>query len=277
MWARVPSDDFVAAFSTGGPLNPLTAWVLEQGPRADLHLWSDPKAQMHRARIVSGTVGLVDIDWSPVRFQISARRPLNKLATSTLDSAWHPNSAAAVPVTRALGFLTRALDETAARARFSVAALADSAMITQEYAPLLTGPLTETTPVVAVQDALLPAPVAGGAPFFSSAPDAVTVDDGRLQLVRVYGARAPELRFAAAQAHVDVELFALEGAEQIAAARRHLGLRAALVPIRDAPVRALVVVEGGASDRLIEQYEAVRSRLVERGVLDAHALRFTVL
>lgn len=277
VWARVPSDDFVAAFSARGPFDAITAWVLNHGARADLHLWSDPKAQMHRARVVSGSLGLVDIDWSPVRFQISARRPLNKLAAATLDSAWHPISASKRPVSAALDFLARALDETATRARFSIDALAYRSMITQEYAPLLDRPLAEASPVLAVQEALDPAPVPGGAPFFSAAPDAVAADDGQIELVRVYGARAPELRFAAAQAHVDLQLFAMEGAERIAAARRRLGLRTAHTPVRDAPARAHVIVERGASERLIAQYEAVRARLVERDVLDPSAVRFTVV
>ncbi|RWR17275.1 hypothetical protein D8Y23_11935 [Microbacterium enclense] len=277
IWARAPADDFVTAFSESGPLHPLTAWVLAQGPRADLHLWSDRKAQMHRARIVSGTVGLANIDWSPVRFQISARRPLNRLADGTLDSSWHPHTSSSVPVGRAVDFLIRALDEVAERARFSVVALAGRPMVTQEYAPLLAGSLTETPPVLAVHEALLPAPIPGGAPFFSSAPDAVIADDGTLELVRVYGARAPELRYAAAQAHVDVELFAMDGVERIVAARRHLGLRSAPPPTRASPQRAHVIVESGASERLIAQYEAVRSRLVERGVRGAARVRFTVV
>jgi len=283
-WLRAPADEFVAAFMEGGSLAPLTEWVRSESPRADLHLWSDDQAQMHRARIVSGTIGVLDIDWSPVRFQVSARRPFTKLAAVTLDSFWHPNSAAAGPVARAVTFASRALTDVSSRTRFAVDALARFGMLTQDYAPLVSGPLTDATAVVTTQEALLPAPIPGGAPFFSAAPDAIVADEhGRLELVRTYTSRAPELRFAAAQAHVDLKLFGRPGDEQvrnlerIAASRRLLGLPAIGRPLSDAPVRAHVLVEAGASDRLVEQYEAVRTRLVERGVLDAEALRFTVL
>ena len=207
-WLRAPAEEFVAAFTESGSLAPLTEWVRSVSPRADLHLWSDNQAQMHRARIVSGTIGILDIDWSPVRFQVSARRPFTSLAAETLDSSWHPNSASAGPVARAVTFASLALVEVSSRTRFAVDALGRFGMLTQDYAPLVSGPLTDAPAVVTTQEALLPAPIPGGAPFFSAAPDAIVADEhGRLELVRTYTSRAPELRFAAAQAHVDLELF----------------------------------------------------------------------
>ena len=283
-WLRAPAEEFVAAFAGGGSLAPLADWVRSVSPRADLHLWSDNQAQMHRARIVSGTIGILDIDWSPVRFQVSARRPFTKLAAVTLDSFWHPNSASAGPVGRAVTFASRALSDVSSRTRFAVDALARFGMLTQDYAPLVSGPLTDATAVVTTQEALLPAPIPGGAPFFSAAPDAIVADQhGRLELVRVYTSRAPELRFAAAQAHVDLELFGRPGDEQvrnlerIAASRRALGLPTTSALLSGAPVGAHVLVEARASDRLIEQYEAVRTRLLERGHLDPARLRLTVV
>lgn len=238
---------------------------------------------MHRARIVSGTVGILDIDWSPVRFQVTARRPFTKLAVGLLDSAWHPNGASAKPVASAVTFATLALAAAAPRSRFAIDALAPFDMITQDYTPLVSGHLTDLPPVVATQAALVPSPIAGGAPFFSAVPDAIVADGGRLELVRTYTSRAPELRFAAAQAHVDLELFAGPSDEQlmtfeaIAASRRVLGLPTTRSSVADVPARAHVFVEAGASARLIEQYETVRSTLVERALLDQKLLRFTVV
>ncbi len=262
----------------------LTQWVRATAPDLDLHLWSDVQAGVHRARIVSGTVGLIDILWAPHRFQISAHRPFTRTATGWLDAAWYPTHAAAARVRRAVSFGEMVRAQVAPRARFGITALADAAMLTQDYTPLLAGPLDDARVAEAVRDALLPPPIPGGAPFFSVSPDAVLADaQGELVLARVYGERAPELRFAAAQAVVDLGLYAelkhderaeqIRHLERIADVRRELGLRTAAAPLRHAgPARALVLVEHGASPRLREQFEAVQSRLVERGLLEAATL-----
>jgi hypothetical protein len=275
VWQRAPAELFVDQFAEDGPLGGLTRWVRENSPRADLHLWSDEQAAMHRARIFSGTVGLLDVAWAPQRFQITARRPLTQLASAWLDSTWYPIAVAPSRVERAIAFAELARDQVERRARFGVHALTGLGMLTQEYAPLLAGHLEDTEEVPAVREALLPPPIAGGSPFFSAAPDAVVADsDGRIELVRIYSSRAPELRFAAAQAQVDLALFSAEQRtlDGVAAARRRLGLPTIEVPLADAPTRARIILEAGASERLREQYEAVRRRLIERGRLAEGAL-----
>ena len=276
-WLRAPVEVFVAQFADDAPFAGLTRWVRETAPDLDLHLSSDVAAGVHRARIVSGTVGLIDVSWSPHRFQITPRRPFTRSASGLLDDAWYPVSAAPARVARAVAFGEIAREQAARRARFGVRALGSRAVVTQDYAPVLTTPLESTPEVAAVREALLPAPVPGGSPFFSTAPDAVALaDDGVVEFVRVYADRAPELRFAAAQALVDLGLHAglgpAERAEQrrhfgrLAATRQELGLRRS-PPARDAAVRARILVESGMSPRLQEQFRAVRDRLIERGLL----------
>lgn len=271
---RAPAAEFVAQFTDDGPLSGLTRWV--RSARADLHLWSDEQAAMHHARIVTGTIGLLDVSWDPQRFQFTARRPFTQLAADFLDSSWYPIAAAPARVEQAIAFATAARDQAERRARFGAESLGALHMLTQEYAPQLSGHLEETAEVRAVREALLPPPVAGGAPFFSAAPDAVIADsEGRIELVRIYTSRAPELRFAAAQAQVDLALFSDEARphlDRIATVRRMLGLPTTERPLADLPARGRIILEAGASERLREQYEAVRQRLIERGVLTEESL-----
>jgi len=254
------------------------------GPALDLHLWSDPSAATHRARIVTGTIGLIDLVWSPHRFQIAPRRPFTRIAAGRLDDAWYPTRAAPERVRSAVAFGEAARELAASRAAFGVAALAGLAIVTQEYSPQLAGPLEAFPEVTGIRHALLPSPIRGGEPFFAAAPDAVSLGaDGVIELVRVYSARAPELRFAAAQAVADLALVAaLEPAAQrqqavhfdrIAAARAALGLPAPARPAADAPARARILAAPDSSPRLAEQFRAVRDRLVERALLAEGAVR----
>lgn len=283
-WRRAPVDAFVEQFADAGPFGGLTQWVRAGQPSLDLHIWSDVPAGVHRARVYSGTVGLIDVVWSPHRFQITARRPFTRHAAGWLDSAWYPTRSAPARVLRAVAFGETVRALAADRARFGVAALDGLGLVTQEYAPLLAGALESTVVVGRVREALLPAPIPGGAPFFSTAPDAVVLGaDGAVEFVRVYSERAPELRFAAAQALVDLGLHGDLGdsdrAEQCAhfarvgRVRRFLGLRAPAVEPARRPARALVVRAASPSPRLLDQFAAVRDRLADRGLLDAAALR----
>lgn len=278
-WLRAPVEPFAEQFADDGPFGGLTQWVRGGAPALDLHLWSDVAAGVHRARVVSGTVGLIDVAWSQHRFQIAARRPFTRAAVGWLDSAWHPLAAAPARVLRAVAFGERARESALSRAGFGIAALTGLPIVTQEYAPLLTARLESAPKVAEVRAALRPAPVPGGEPFFSAAPDAVAwAPDGVLEFVRVFSARAPELRFAAAQAVVDLGLFngldaqdraaQIEHFARISTVRRNLGLRAAAAGLDDGGARARILIDAGSSDRLRLQFDAVRERLIERGLLD---------
>src|SRR5688572_20932253 len=93
-WLRAPVEPFVEQFSDDGAFGGLTQWVRAASPALDLHLWSDASAAMHRARVVAGTVGLIDLVWSAHRFQIAARRPFTRIAGGLLDDGWYPTRAA---------------------------------------------------------------------------------------------------------------------------------------------------------------------------------------
>jgi hypothetical protein len=288
VWARAPADGFVEQFADDGPFGGLTQWVRAASPALDLHLWSDPSAAMHRARVVAGTVGLIDLVWSPHRFQIAARRPFTRIPGGWLDDAWYPTKAAGERVRRAVAFGEVARDLAASRAEFGIAALSRLDVVTQEYSPLLAGPLEATPEVAGIRRALDPSPISGGEPFFAAAPDAVALGaDGVVEFVRVYSARAPELRFAAAQAVADLGLFAaLDPAERrrqlrhfdlVVAARTRLGLPTSSGSAVGGPARARILASADLSPRLHEQYRSVRARLVEHGLLDDGALRMDVV
>lgn len=283
-WSRAPVEEFVAQFRDDGVFGGLTQWVRATSPALDLHLWSDPAAATHRARVVTGTVGLIDLVWSPHRFQIAPRRPFTRIAAGRLDGSWYPTRAAAERVRRAVAFGDEARGLAASRAEFGISALAGRRIVTQEYAPLLTGPLEGAPEVADIRRALLPPPIPGGEPFFAAAPDAVVVaGDGVVEFVRVYSARAPELRFAAAQAVADLRLAAalapdarrqqLLHFDRVARARAGLGLAAPEGVAADAPARARIVASADSSPRLVEQFRAVRDRLLEHALLDEGMLR----
>ncbi|WP_395640120.1 hypothetical protein [Pseudolysinimonas sp.] len=287
-WLRAPADGFVSQFGDDGPFGGLTQWVRAAGPALDLHLWSDASAAMHRARVVTGTVGLIDLAWSPHRFRIAARRPFTRVAGGWLDDAWHPTRAAAERVRRAVAFGEVARGLAASRAAFGIAALTGLGIVTQEYAPVLAAPLEATPEVAEIRHALMPPPIPGGEPFFASAPDAVAVGaDGVIEFVRVYSARAPELRFAAAQAVADLDLFAaldpasrrdqLGHFDRVVAARARLGLPTTRRAAVDVPARARILASADLSPRLEEQFRSVQTRLVERGLLRERALRVEVV
>ncbi len=277
-WLRAPVEPFVAQFGDDGPFGGLTQWVRAASPALDLHLWSDAPAGNHRARIVTGTVGLIDVVWSPHRFQIAARRPFTRVAASWLDNSWYPTRAAPERVQRAVAFGERARELAASRAGFGVTALARLPLVTQEYTPLIEGPLEATPEVARIREALLPSPIVGGDPFFSAAPDAVALGaDGVVEFVRVYSERAPELRFAAAQALADLSLLAgldpdsrrllLRHFDRIVETRRWLGLPTATAGAVDEPGRARILAADHLSPRLEEQFHTVRARLIDRGLL----------
>lgn len=287
-WLRAPVEAFVEQFADDGAFGGLTQWVRAASPALDIHLWSDASAAMHRARVVAGTVGLIDLVWSPHRFQIAARRPFTRIPGGWLDDAWYPTRAAPERVRRAVAFGEVARDLAAARADFGIAALSRLALITQEYAPVLAGPLESTPEVADIRRALDPSPIPGGEPFFAAAPDAVALGaDGVVEFVRVYSARAPELRFAAAQAVADLGLFgALDPASRrqqlrhfdlLVGARARLGLPTSSRPAADGPSRARVVASADLSPRLQEQFRSVRARLVDLGLLAEGTLRVEVI
>lgn len=287
-WLRAPADPFVEQFADDGAFGGLTQWVRAASPALDLHLWSDRSAAMHRARVVAGTVGLIDLIWSPHRFRIAARRPFTRSASGWLDDAWHPERAAPERIRRAVGFGEIARELAASRAEFGIAALSRLDVITQEYTPLLAAPL-ETTPLIAdIRQALIPSPIAGGEPFFAAAPDAVSIGvDGVVEFVRVYSARAPELRFAAAQAVADVGLYAaldpisrqqqVQHFTRLASARRRLGLPTTPRAAVDAPARARILASADLSPRLRDQFRSVRARLVDHGLLPEDTLQVEVV
>jgi len=283
-WTRAPVDEFVAQFADQGPFGGLTQWVRAAGRGLDLHLWSDPSAATHRARVVTGTVGLIDIVWSPNRFQIAARRPFTRIAAGRLDDAWYPTRSAPERVRSAVAFGEAARELAASRAAFGIAALAGLDVVTQEYTPQIAGPLEGMPQIGDIRSALLPSPIPGGDPFFAAAPDAVALGaDGVVELVRVYSSRAPELRFAAAQAVADLGLVAaLEPGlrrqqalhlDRTVAARAALGLPGPSRRALDAPARARILASPDSSPRLADQFRAVRDRLVERGLLVEGVLR----
>lgn len=287
-WLRAPVDPFVEQFADDGAFGGLTQWVRAASPALDLHLWSDGSAAMHRARVVAGTVGLIDLAWSPRRFQIAARRPFTRIPGGWLDDAWYPTRAAPERVRRAVAFGELARDLAASRTEFGIGALSRLAIVTQEYAPQLAGPLEATPEVTAIRAALDPSPISGGEPFFAAAPDAVALGaDGIVEFVRVYSARAPELRFAAAQAVADSSLFgALDPAsrrqqlrqfDQLTASRTRLGLPTSSRVVVDGPARARILASADLSPRLHEQFRAVRARLVDRGLLAEGTLRVEVI
>lgn len=279
-WLRAPLGAFAAEFASSGAFGQLTFVVRASSGRLDLHLWSDQLAGVHRARVRSGTVRLLDLTWEPQRFRLAAARPFIRDAGAWLHDRWHPATSAPALMPQVAAFVESARERVAERARFSADAVTRHAVVTQEYAPRLRSRLDDAAIVGTVRDALVPAPVAGGEPFFSAAPDAVVLaPDGRLGLLRTYSARAPELRLAAAQAVIDLALLTstppneaiaqLHHFDQVCEVRRALGLRA---PERGADAsrapHAIVAVAENASARSLDQFEAVRSRLVERGLLD---------
>lgn len=292
-WVRAPVDPFVEQFADDGAFGGLTQWVRAASPALDLHLWSDPPAAMHRARVVAGTVGLIDLAWSPHRFQIAPRRPFTRIPGGWLDDAWYPTRAAPERVRRAVAFGEVARDLAASRAEFGIAALSGLGVVTQEYAPLLAGPLESTPEVAGIRRALDPSPIRGGEPFFATAPDVVALGaDGAVEFVRIYSARAPELRFAAAQAVADLGLFAALDPEsrrrqllhfdRVVAIRARLGLPTASESaggpsVGGGAARARVLAAADLSPRLQEQFRSVRARLVDHGLLAEGALRMEVV
>jgi hypothetical protein len=140
-----------------------------------------------------------------------------------------------------------------------------------------------------IRAALTPNPVPGPLHPFTAVSDALFLDaDGVLVVSEIEGRRAPEVRFAAAQAIVYLKLLrrfleadaaALDLLRTVVASRRALGLG---VPLLDrvtatGQTAALVSVQEGVSPKLLAQFESVRRTLEESGIEEASQLRVEVV
>ncbi|MFT4211528.1 MAG: hypothetical protein QM626_06600 [Microbacterium sp.] len=278
-WRRAPVEELTAAFAPRGEFGRLTTAARLLG--ADVHLWSDLRAEVHRARIWLADRRLLDIAWEPSRAALHPHRDLRTAQPLLPWDRWLPTSACAeqiAEVVQALRSARRTLDER--RGAPPLLAAAGVQLLTQEYAPFFIDARVRRATLRElagdVVSALDPAPVPGSGLILSYTPDALAVaSDGTLAVMRRYRPRAPEVRFAAAQAVLDIRLLR-DIVERGGQAQRHdldvvrharmrLGF-GSLPALRFGDIRTVVGLDAGTSPRLRQQAEAVAEALRSNGI-----------
>ncbi|MEY2847903.1 MAG: hypothetical protein RI885_568 [Actinomycetota bacterium] len=288
---RPPGPLLVAAFSPFGVLGALTRYVRGVRYPVDLHLWSDVDANLHRARLHCGLARVLDVHFDRRRWRFGgdpARR-------DDFDPAWTRWMSDA-ELRERLPALLRYLDlvlPAAADGRGAVGAGAFAvrgrAVIQQEFSAIFNSAEERRRVMDEIGAdlvaALTPNPVPGPVHAFTAVSDALFLDaSGALVVAEIEGRRAPEVRFAAAQAIVYLRLLrrwlgsepsALSLVAATITARRSLGLGSPLLDrvALSGLTAAVVSIQDGASPRLLAQFSAVRQALERSGVREAQDLR----